>query len=157
MRTDIWKSGIAGLIVATLVACGTPMQNSSYDNQYGTQPAAANNVNGYGTVQAIDVVPRQSSGIGLGTVAGAVVGGVLGNQIGGGSGRTAATVAGAAGGALAGNQIQKNMNSGNANVYRVTVRMDNGSTQALVQETQPNLRIGERVHIENGAIVERLD
>lgn len=41
----------------------------------------------------------------VGTVAGAIAGGVLGNQIGSGSGRTAATVLGAVAGGLIGHQI----------------------------------------------------
>ena len=41
----------------------------------------------------------------LGTVAGAAVGGLLGNQVGGGSGRTAATVGGAAVGGFAGYKL----------------------------------------------------
>ena len=100
MRTTTLKSGMLGTLVLTLAACGSPMQNSSY----GTQPTAstagssASNVTGYGTVQSIETVPRQNAGIGLGTVAGAVVGGLLGHQVGGGRGQTAATVAGAAGG-----------------------------------------------------------
>ena len=41
----------------------------------------------------------------LGTVAGAAVGGLLGNQVGGGSGRTAATAVGAAAGGFAGYKL----------------------------------------------------
>jgi outer membrane lipoprotein SlyB len=40
-------------------------------------------------------------------------------------------------------------------MYRVTLRMDNGAVQTLVQETAPQLQIGERVRISNGTIVER--
>ena len=65
-----------------------------------TQPQAiASNVNGTGTIQSVEVVPR-SQGLGLGTLAGAAIGGVLGNQVGGGTGKSVTTVAGAAGGAV---------------------------------------------------------
>lgn len=158
MRTATLKSGMMGMLVLALAACGTPMQNSSY----GSAPAStasASNVSGTGTVQSIDRVPRQYSGVGgvgLGTIAGAVVGGVLGNQVGSGGGRTAATLAGAAGGALAGNQMQKNMNGGNSNdVYRVSIRMDSGMATTLIQQDPPNLRVGDRVRVENGVVVER--
>jgi outer membrane lipoprotein SlyB len=110
---------------------------------------------GYGTVQSIEVVQKQGSGMGLGTAAGAVVGGLLGNQVGSGSGRTAATVAGAAGGALAGNTIERNR-AGASQAYQVTLRMDNGAVQTLMQDSAPNLQVGDRVRIVNGAIVERI-
>ena len=116
--------------------------------------ATAASTSGYGVVQSIDLVPRQQAGISLGTVAGAVVGGVLGNQVGGGTGRTAATVAGAAGGALAGRQLEKGQQTDQ--VYRVSVRMDNGAVQTLTQETTGGLQVGERVRVANGQIVERV-
>lgn len=163
MRTNNMKLAIAGASVALLAACG-----SSPDRTYGDTSSSipvttttssipvtttTSAATGYGVVQAIDVVPREQAGIGLGTVAGAVVGGVLGNQVGGGSGRTAATVAGVAGGALAGRAMERNARAGE--VYRVAVRMDNGAVQTLAQEVPPGVQIGERVRLENGVIVER--
>lgn len=141
-----------GLSVAALAACGTPSQTVSQD---GTPVrSTATTATGYGVVQAIDVVPRERAGIGLGTAAGAVLGGVLGNQVGGGSGRTAATVAGVAGGALAGRAMEQGR-AQQGEVYRVTILMDNGAVQTMVQETPPGLRVGERVRLSNGVIVER--
>jgi uncharacterized protein YcfJ len=49
-----------------------------------------------------------------GSVIGGLAGGLLGHQIGGGGGRTLATVAGVAAGGYAGNQVQKNMQEGDA-------------------------------------------
>ncbi|MBI1890082.1 MAG: glycine zipper 2TM domain-containing protein [Burkholderiales bacterium] len=149
---------IAGAIAAlSLAACGTT--NSPYPPGIypGTASAPVTNVPntviaGYGVVQGIDLVPRESAGIGAGTIAGAVVGGVLGNQVGSGTGRTAATIAGAAGGAMAGHQIEKGAQS---QAYRITMRMDDGTVQSIVQESQPTLRIGDRIRIVNG-VVERL-
>jgi outer membrane lipoprotein SlyB len=97
---------------------------------------------------------QQSSGT-LGSIAGAVVGGVLGNQIGSGTGRTAATIAGAAGGGLVGNKVEKNMHPG-APGYRVTVRMDNGAMQTVMLNNPPSVQAGDRVRMQDGAIVERL-
>jgi outer membrane lipoprotein SlyB len=37
-------------------------------------------------------------------------------------------------------------------VYRVTLRMDDGSTQVITQETAPDFRSGDRVSISGGAI-----
>lgn len=129
----------------------TPVTTSSSSVPVAGTTSSAS---GYGVVQAIDIVPREQSGIGLGTAAGAVVGGLLGNQIGSGSGNTAATVAGAAGGALAGHQIEQR-SRGSSQVYRVAVRMDNGAVQTLMQEAPPGVQVGDRVRLDNGVIIER--
>lgn len=161
MRTNKMKLAIAGASVALLAACGSS-PDSTYGNASSIPVTTTSSIpvttttsaaTGYGVVQAIDVVPREQAGVGLGTVAGAVVGGVLGNQVGGGSGRTAATVAGVAGGALAGRAMERNARGGE--VYRVAVRMDNGAVQTLMQEVPPGVQIGERVRLDNGVIVER--
>lgn len=146
------------LALMGVVACGTP-RTATYPSTVGSAPAYPQSTSpsttviaGYGVVQGIDLVPRQSAGVGAGTIAGAVVGGVIGNQIGGGTGRTAATIAGAAGGAVAGRAMENNAQS---EVYRITLRMDDGTSQTLIQETQPSLRIGDRIRLVNG-VVERL-
>ena len=115
------------------------------------QPQAiASNVNGTGTIQTIDVVPR-TQGLGLGSLAGAAIGGVLGNQVGGGRGNTVTTVAGAAGGAYVGHEIEKKRRTDNK-IYKVTIHMDDGTTQSFAQESQPSLHAGERVRISNGVL-----
>lgn len=151
------KFGAIAVCAVALSACGTTGMNSSTGVASAppvTTTTTASNASGMGVVQSIDVVPRQQAGIGLGTVAGAAVGGLLGNQVGSGSGRTAATVAGAAGGALAGHQMEKNAR-GSDQVYRITVRMDDGTVQTLAQETAPQVAAGDRVRLANGTIVER--
>ena len=50
--------------------------------------------------------PVQPNKSGAGAAMGAIAGGVLGNQIGGGSGKTAATMLGIFGGAILGNNIE---------------------------------------------------
>lgn len=146
------KIAVLGMSIAALTACGTSMQDTSQTTP--TARAATPNATGYGVVQSVEVVPRERAGSGLGTAAGAVLGGVLGNQIGGGTGRTAATVAGVAGGALAGRAMEERQAQA-GEVYRVSILMDNGSVQTMVQETPPGLRAGERVRLTNGVIVER--
>jgi outer membrane lipoprotein SlyB len=124
----------------------------------GTVPVAstgATTSTGSGVVQGIEVVPGQQSSGALGTVAGAVVGGLLGNQIGSGSGKTAATIAGAAGGGYVGNRVQQN-SSAAAQAYRVTVRMDNGHMQTVMLDNPSGLQVGDRIQLQDGAIVQRL-
>jgi outer membrane lipoprotein SlyB len=105
---------------------------------------------GYGTVESIEVVDRNSPGI-VGAIGGAVVGGLLGNQIGSGSGNTAATIAGAAGGAIAGREVERRVRPGD-DLFKIYVRMDDGTYQAVAQESSPILRPGDRVRVENGVV-----
>jgi outer membrane lipoprotein SlyB len=134
-----------------LTACGTtnssPANNSSYPQS--TNSSSANSA--YGVVQSIDLVRADNAdkSIGLGTLAGAVVGGVVGSQIGDGRGSTAATVAGAAGGAYAGHQIEKG-NRSQADTYKITIRMNDGAFQSVTQNSSGDLRVGDRVQIDNG-------
>lgn len=136
------------LIAASLGAGCQNMGGDLFGSSSGTQ-AIASNVNGTGTIQSVDVVPR-SQGLGLGTLAGAAVGGIVGNQMGGGTGRTVATAAGAAGGAYVGHEIEKRRNAGD--IYKVTIRMDDGTTQSFAQEAPPQIKSGDRVQITNGVL-----
>jgi outer membrane lipoprotein SlyB len=104
-----------------------------------------------GVVLAINPVEDEGKGSGLGVIAGGVVGGLLGNQVGNGGGRSLATIAGAVGGALAGNKIEKNAKKTTS--YDVTVKMDTGEQRVVRQATVPSLAIGQKVAIENGAVV----
>ena len=88
---------------------------------------------------------------GAGAVLGAVIGAVIGNQFGSGSGRAVATGAGAIGGAVAGNAIEgRTRRDGEA--YRVQVRFENGSSREFDFERIDDLRVGDRVKLENGQI-----
>ncbi len=148
----------AALALAGLLALGGCETTNSPPNTSSSGTTDTGNVySGYGVVQNIELVKQDSggiggSGIGIGTIAGAVVGGVVGHQVGGGTGQTAATVAGAAGGAYVGHQLEKQQQQQTADVYKVTVRMDNGGYQTLTQSTGANFRVGDRVRIENGVM-----
>ena len=160
MWTRHLKVAIAATSVAALTACGTPQSTSNVGSApvYGSAGTTTSSASGFGVVQSIDMVQAQRTGVGnmgLGTIAGAVVGGALGNQVGSGSGRTAATVAGAVGGGVVGNRMEQNSRAADPQQYRVSVRMDNGAIQTLVMNNAPGVQIGERVRVDNGVIVER--
>ena len=106
-----------------------------------------------GVIESIRIAEVQGQGSGAGAVAGGVVGGLIGNQIGHGSGRTLATIAGAGGGAYAGNAIEKNMKK--HTVYRITLRMDDGTLRTVSQREAPGYAVGERVRVSNGRITDR--
>ena len=153
--------GVVGVL--TLGGCGTmndPFGAPSPGTTYPGPVSSGNAYSGYGVVQSIDLVQQGNtgntgiggSGIGIGTIAGAVVGGVLGNQVGGGTGRTVATVAGAAGGAYVGHELENRQQQRTADVYRFTIRMENGSYQTLTQNTNADFSVGDRVQIDNGTL-----
>jgi outer membrane lipoprotein SlyB len=110
----------------------------------------------YGYVDAVEVVagePR-STGPGIGAIGGAIAGGVLGNQVGSGTGRAAATVGGAVAGGVIGHQVEQHVRGSQnaASQYRFRVRMDDGSFQTFVQDRHDNIRVGDRVRIENNQV-----
>lgn len=105
-----------------------------------------------GRIEAINLVEVKSDSPNIiGTIAGGVLGGVVGRQVGGGTGRDIATVIGAVGGAYAGNRIESNANK--TKVYRLTVRLDGGTTQDFDYAQDPSVDVGTRVRVDNGVLV----
>lgn len=83
---------------------------------------------------------------------GAVLGGVIGHQLGDGNGNDLATGVGVIGGALVGNEVESTKEAG-SEIYRVTVRLENGRSQSFDYRHIDNLQVGDRVRIEKGLIV----
>jgi outer membrane lipoprotein SlyB len=111
----------------------------------------------YGTVQSVRPVRIDENGAPVGTIAGAAVGGILGSQVGHGAGSGVGAILGAVGGGLAGNAIEHSATQHDGE--EIVVRLDNGSTIAVVQGGSQNLRPGDRVQVLNGgrgARVERV-
>lgn len=171
----------AGIAAALLTACAAPTQpvgsypTSSYPST-GSAPAPASyppsasypapapssvpTAMEYGRVTNIEFVPAGASTTNRPNVIGAVVGGVagavLGRQIGGGSGRDIATVLGGVGGAAAGSQVGRNSQPAQAPAtaaaYRIMVQTDQGSMRTYEVSATGDLRVGDRVRVENGVI-----
>ena len=156
--------GCASLaLLALLSACGTtprssdPMPISTLPPLQGSAPAVQVD---YGRVTAIDPLRTQEqgqgTGAGAGAGAGAVIGGVagavLGNQVGSGSGRDAARIAGAVGGAVAGNAVERNARGQWRESFRIMVQLENGIQRAYEVSAPGELRVGDRVRIENNQI-----
>ncbi|MET4579329.1 glycine zipper 2TM domain-containing protein [Ottowia thiooxydans] len=144
---------LAVAVAASLAACaGQPYGNSGYPSA-SQPPYSQPGYSSFATVTNVEMVRAGGSSGVAGAAIGGVAGGVLGNQVGGGSGRTAATVVGAIGGALIGNAVERNSAAGRgADVYRVTVRLDNGGTQSFDYQQAPNVRIGERVRVDGNQL-----
>lgn len=128
---------------------GYPQQaQGSYDGGY-SDPYAVR----YGWVESIEQVGGQpANASGVGAVLGGVAGGLLGHQIGGGRGNTVATIGGAVAGALAGNEVEKRTHT-TPPAFRVRVRTNDNAYMTLTQASPYNLRIGDRVKVQNGTAV----
>jgi outer membrane lipoprotein SlyB len=137
--------------LALFIVAGTALGGCAANRPVADAPISHRSVqdNAYGRVQNIEVVAAEQRGPGAGAVLGAVIGGLVGNQIGGGSGKAAATGVGVVGGAIVGHQIQKRRAD---DVYRVSVRLDNGAHRSFDYRTIGDLRVGDRVRIENGQL-----
>jgi hypothetical protein len=162
---------LAGLLAVALGACTTAgmrgdtarttsMTDSDYGGQQGTAPGTATGTEGAtagtaamgasgaagttasgaadqatqsgvmastpnSTVTNIEVIPRQSGAAGAGTVAGAAVGGT-----------------GTTGGSMTSDRV-----------YRITLRMDDGTVETITQESTPAFSTGDRVRLSGGAVV----
>jgi outer membrane lipoprotein SlyB len=92
----------------------------------GQSTAASSSPNA--TVMAVEVVPRQAgSSSGAGSAGAAAMG--------------SSGTAGSTGSSTASDRV-----------YRITLRMDDGSTQVVTQETTPDFRSGDRVNLAGGMI-----
>lgn len=152
MNTIQNLKAVAGL--AAVMALGACANTNTAAPAASNYPQPTNVYSQFGVVQSVELVSQDAanpSGIGAGAIAGAVVGGILGHQVGGGTGNTAATVLGAAGGAYVGNQMEKNrQNPQQANTYRYNIRLNNGTYQSFTQASSDDIRVGDRVQIDNG-------
>ena len=148
----------SAVALSTLMACApmTPTPVSTAPTTTTTYPSNQGAYVEYGRVNNVEVIRAQqpSAGPGVGAVIGGVAGAVLGNQVGQGNGRTAATIIGAVGGAVAGNAIEKSRTANTAagESYRVSVQLDNGALRAYDMTSYGDLRIGDRVRVENGQV-----
>ena len=128
-------------------AADTPRyaNNQGYQAPYESAPARPVADPYAGEVVAINTVQAPEPTTGLGALGGAVAGGLVGNQIGGGRGKILTTIAGVVGGGLAGNGIEHAVRK--QTTYQVQVRMQDGSLRNFSYPTQPDVQIGQRVHV----------
>ncbi|PVZ20088.1 MULTISPECIES: glycine zipper 2TM domain-containing protein [unclassified Pseudomonas] len=100
-----------------------------------------------GTIESLRPVRIEGTKSPIGTGAGAIVGGVAGSAVGGGRGSIVAAVIGAVAGGFAGSAAEEGITRTQG--VEITVREDDGSMRAYVQQVQPNeiFRVGERVRI----------
>ncbi|MFB4394138.1 glycine zipper 2TM domain-containing protein [Pseudomonas sp. NPDC089554] len=100
-----------------------------------------------GTIESLRPVKIEGTKTPIGGGAGAIVGGVAGSAVGGGRGSIVAAVIGALAGGFAGSAAEEGLTRTQG--VEITVREDDGSMRAYVQQVQENeiFRVGERVRI----------
>lgn len=134
---------VSALMISTLAGC----VSSQSANVYSRSDAQRAQVVNSGTVLSLRAVSIEGTHSFIGAGVGALIGGIAGSTIGGGKGRILGAVAGAGAGGVAGAYGEERLTR--ANGVEITVREDNGSQRAYVQEVdnQQILRVGDRVRI----------
>ncbi len=117
-------------------------------NDYSRSEARVVQTVAYGTVESVRAARLTEDKPIVGTLAGAALGGLLGNSIGHGGGRAAATVIGAVGGGIAGNAIERHATAQDG--QEIVIRLDNGTTIAVVQVAAQGFETGQRVRVLTG-------
>ena len=148
-RTIVMFCSVSAVALMTACSANPPRNEAVMSAPVATAPAASGRQ--FGNVSSIDTVPIAARTSGGGAVLGAVLGAVIGNQVGSGTGRAVATGAGAVGGGVIGNQIEKR-NQNQSDIYRVGVRLDNGRIETFEYQRIDDLRVGDRVKVEDGQL-----
>ncbi|PTQ69474.1 glycine zipper 2TM domain-containing protein [Pseudomonas sp. GV071] len=136
---------VASFTVAALALTGC--QSSLTGDSYSRDEARTVQTVRMGTIESLRPVKIEGTKTPIGGIAGAAVGGVAGSTVGGGKGSIVAAVIGAVAGGLLGSATEEGLTRTQG--VEITVREDDGSMRAYVQEVQENeiFRVGERVRI----------
>ena len=126
-----------------LGGCQSSLTGDSYSRDEARQVQTVR----MGTIESLRPVKIEGSKTPIGAIAGAGVGGVAASGIGGGKGSTVAAIIGAVAGGMLGAAAEEGLTRTQG--VEITVREDDGSLRAYVQEVQENeiFRVGERVRI----------
>ena len=141
------KTAFILLIASLLNACAS----SNAGDVYSRDEARKIQTIRKGVVESVRTVKLEGTKTPIGTATGAVIGGVAGSSVGKGKGSAIAAVIGAVAGGLAGSAIEEVATRKDA--LEITVKLDNGSLVAIVQEATEKFSPGDSVRlIENGGV-----
>lgn len=133
------------LIAALLAACASSNSGDVYRREDTRKVQSVR----MGVVESVRTVKLEGTNSNIGTAAGAVVGGIAGSSVGEGKGSAIGAVIGAVAGGLAGAAVEEVATRTDG--VEITVKLDNGSLIAIVQEATETFTPGERVRlIESG-------
>jgi len=141
---------IALCMVGLLSACASSKSGDVYTRDQTRQVQTVK----MGVVESVRTVKIEGTKSGVGTATGAVVGGVAGSTMGGGKGKILTSVIGAVAGGLAGSAAEEGLMRTNG--LELTVKLDNGSMIAIVQEATESFQAGDRVRILEGGGTSRV-
>ncbi|MCS3466666.1 outer membrane lipoprotein SlyB [Pseudomonas sp. JUb42] len=143
MRKSALLAASFTAMVMTLSGCTSSLTGDSYSRD---EARAVQTVR-LGTIESLRPVKIEGTKTPIGAGAGAIVGGVGGSAIGGGRGSIVMAVVGAVAGGLLGSATEEGLTRTQG--VEITVREDDGSMRAYVQQVQENeiFRVGERVRI----------
>jgi outer membrane lipoprotein SlyB len=132
--------------LAAMLALGG-CQSSLTGDTYSRDEARVVQTVRMGTIESLRPVKIEGTKTPIGAGAGAVVGGIGGSGLGGGRGSAVLAVVGAVAGGLLGAAAEEGLTRTQG--VEITVREDDGTMRAYVQEVEPNqvFRVGERVRI----------
>jgi outer membrane lipoprotein SlyB len=145
MRKPVLLAASITALSLALAGCQSSLTGDSYSRDEARTVQTVR----MGTIESLRPVKIEGSKTPIGAVAGAAIGGVGGSSVGGGKGSVVMAVIGAVVGGLAGAAAEEGLTRTQG--VEITVREDDGSMRAYVQEVQPNeiFRVGERVRIKS--------
>ncbi|POA19789.1 hypothetical protein C1886_11450 [Pseudomonas sp. FW300-N1A1] len=141
------KSVLLVASFSTMAMLLTGCQSSLTGDSYSRDEARRVQTIRMGTIEALRPVKIEGTKTPIGSIAGAAVGGVGASSIGQGNGSIVAGIIGAVAGGLIGSATEEGLTRTQG--VEITVREDDGSMRAYVQQVQENevFRVGERVRI----------
>lgn len=141
------KSALLAASFTAMVMALSGCTSSLTGDSYSRDEARAVQTVRLGTIESLRPVKIEGSKTPIGAGAGAIVGGVGGSAVGGGRGSIVMAVVGAVAGGLLGSMTEEGLTRTQG--VEITVREDDGSLRAYVQQVQENeiFRVGERVRI----------
>lgn len=137
------KTKLIGITLLSLILAACASSNSG--GVYSREEARKVQTVRMGVVESVRSVKLEGTKTPIGTVAGAAVGGVAGNSIGKGDDNIIGAVIGAVVGGLAGAAIEEGITRKDA--FEITVKLDNGSLIAIVQEADEQFKAGDKVRL----------
>lgn len=132
---------IVAMLSVFLVACASSNSGSVYSRDEARKTQTVR----MGIVESVRQVKLEGTKSPVGTIAGGAVGGIAGSSVGHGRGSAVAAVIGAVVGGLAGSAAEEGLTRKDG--LEITVKLDNGTMLAIVQEADVAFSPGERVRL----------
>jgi len=138
---------VAMLAGIGLAGCASSLTGDTYSRDEARRAMVVR----YATVESTRLVTLEGSRSNVGTLAGGAIGGIAGSTVGRGKGAAVGAVVGAVAGGIAGSAIEEGATRSQG--IEVTVRLENGSHMAIVQEYNGETFVtGQRVRLlQNGS------